>query len=658
MLRICLRPQFLHSFIERPYRYNIAASMVIQPRLIATSGPLQGEVLPLVKGDISVGRGEGVTITIDHMSVSRQHCVFVFDGETCTVRDNGSTNGTLVNGVPIDQRVLQHGDRISVGYSTFLFLLHDDKPESPSTDVTLTDITIDDTATMELRGADASYLHPAKALAGADGRAIRAFDVLVKLSTIGPASQSLQALQEETLRLLMDEISSESGAIILTGGHAERILSTFGRRVDGGQGVEVSQTVLSKVLKDKTALLTNQALDVLPDAQSLIDNQTRSLLCVPMLSGDRVYGAIYMTAHRLNTRFDEFHLQLLTAAAALLAMPLERARQVEWLTSENQRLLADMDENHRLIGNSAAMKKLYDFISRAAPTGSTVLVRGESGTGKELVAHALHANSSRAKAPFVVVNCAALKGELLESELFGHEKGAFTSAIAQKKGKFEIADGGTIFLDEVAELAPELQVKILRVVQELEFERIGSNRPIKVDVRVIAATDRDLEEAIRQGRFRHELYYRLNVVSVETPPLRRRLEDIVPLANHFATRYASRYNSRIRGISPEAEAYLKQYNWPGNVRELQNAIERAVVLSDSDTILPEDLPECILDARPASANSPHGFHDSVREAKRQKIQNAIDQAGGNIAEAARILGVNRTYLHKLIRNLGLEFEGR
>jgi Nif-specific regulatory protein len=472
---------------------------------------------------------------------------------------------------------------------------------------------------------------------------------------MAPASQSLEALQEETLRLLMEEIPSESGVIILTGGSPERILSMFGRR-DGERRVEISQTVVSKVLREKTALLTNQVPDTLPNAKSLIDAETRALLCVPMISGDRVFGAIYMTASDLHSRFDEFHLQLLTAAAAILAMPLERARQVEWLTGENQRLLADMDQNYRLIGNSPPMKKLYDFISRAAPTDSTILIRGESGAGKELVAHAIHRNSPRAKAPFIVVNCAALKGDLLESELFGHEKGAFTSAIAQKKGKFEIADGGTIFLDEIAELAPELQVKLLRVLQELEFERIGGTRPIKVNVRVIAATDRDLEEAIRQGRFRHELYYRLNVVSIEAPPLRRRTEDIVPLANHFAHRYASRYNSRIQGISPEAEAYLKQYSWPGNVRELQNAIERAVVLSDSDRILPEDLPECILDARPSSPDSPHGFHQSVRDAKRQKIQNAIAQAGGNVAEAARLLGVNRTYLHKLIRNLGLDEE--
>jgi Nif-specific regulatory protein len=628
--------------------------MAAKPRLVATCGPLQGQTLELAESEVSLGRAGMVTFAIDHMSVSRKHCVFLREGDSFKIRDTDSLNGTLVNGIHVEEQRLKHGDSVTVGNSTFLFLIHDD--DLASNDVRLTDLPIDSTVTVELRKEDAAYLDPARALAGADTRAIEAFDVLLKLGTAVQATHSLSALQEEVLQVLMEAISAETGAVVLTGGSADQILSMFGRRADGGRSVPVSNTVLSKVLRTRTALLNNNASESLSDARSLVDAQTRSLLCVPLVSGDRVYGALYLTSTgHFRASFDEFHLQLLTAATALLAMPLEKARQVEWLTQENQRLQADIDEDRRLIGNSEAMKRLYGFIARVASTDSTVLVRGESGTGKELVAHAIHRAGPRAKAPFVVVNCAALKGELLESDLFGHEKGAFTSAIAQKKGKFEIADGGTVFLDELAELALDLQVKLLRVLQEREFERIGGTRPIKVNVRVIAATDRDLEGAIRQGRFRHELYYRLNVVAIECPPLRGHPEDIVPLANHFASLYASRYNSAIRGISPEAQTCLKQYDWPGNVRELQNAIERAVVLGDSEIILPEDLPESILDShRPASPTSPPRFHDSVREAKRERIQNAIHEAGGNVAEAARLLGVNRTYLHRLIRNLGIE----
>ena len=627
--------------------------MATQPRLVGTSGPLQRQTLLLVGKEVTLGRGDSATYTIDHMSVSRRHCEIQTDGNTFTVRDAGSTNGTLVNGVRVQERVLQHGDSIALGTSTFLFLLDEEGPSSPANEVTLTDLAIDSTSTMELREDKASYLKPSTALAGADARAVRAFDILLGLATSAQASQNLAALQEQTLKLLMEQIPAEAGVLVLTSGDPDQISSMFGRSKDGNEDIHVSRTVLAKVLKERTGILNNDVLEVGTEAHSLTGTDTRSLLCVPLVSGNRSYGAIYLTARKPRA-FDEFQLQLLTAAAAVVTMPLEKARQVEWLTGENRRLNADIDENRRLIGNSDAMKKLYDFIARVAPTGSTVLIRGESGTGKELVAQAIHRNSSRASAPFIVVNCAVLKGELLESELFGHEKGSFTSAVAQKKGKFEIADGGTIFLDEVAELAPELQVKLLRVLQEFEFERVGGTRPIKVNVRIIAATDRDLEEAMRQAKFRHELYYRLNVVSIESPALRRRRDDIVPLANYFVARYAGLYNSRVHGISPDAEDCLKRYDWPGNVRELQNAIERAVVLGDSELILPDDLPECILDVRPVSADSADDFHGSVREAKRHKIQDALKQAGGNVAEAARILGVNRTYLHRLIRNLGLE----
>jgi Nif-specific regulatory protein len=296
------------------------------------------------------------------------------------------------------------------------------------------------------------------------------------------------------------------------------------------------------------------------------------------------------------------------------------------------------------------------MIARLAPTDSTVLIRGESGTGKELAARALHRNSARAGRAFVALNCAAITETLLESELFGHERGAFTGALAQKKGKLEVADGGTLFLDEVGELAPTLQAKLLRVLQEREFERVGGTRTLKVDVRIIAATNKDLQQAISTGAFRPDLFYRLNVVSFEMPSLRERREDISVLAAHFVRKYAQKFKRRVSGLSPEATECLRAYDWPGNVRELENAIEHAVVLGSTDTILPEDLPDSVLDAAPPTpaGRTVAPYHEAIKQAKRQLIVRAFEQAAGSYTEAARLLGVHPNYLHRLIRNLDLK----
>jgi Nif-specific regulatory protein len=332
----------------------------------------------------------------------------------------------------------------------------------------------------------------------------------------------------------------------------------------------------------------------------------------------------------------------------------ENARHVERLEDENQRLKAEINIEHNMVGESAPMRTVYRFVSRVASTDSTVLITGESGTGKELVARAIHRNSPRVQKPFVAINCAALTETLLESELFGHEKGAFTGALQQKKGKLEVADGGTVFLDEMGELAPALQAKLLRVLQEREFERVGGTRSVRIDVRVIAATNRDLTESVKTGAFRQDLYYRLNVVSIEMPPLRERRDDIPLLASYFAARAGERSKRHVLGVSPEARACLVNYEWPGNVRELENAIERAVVLGSSDFILPEDLPEAVLETVQPAGVTIAQYHEAVSEAKRQVILRAVEQAGGNYTEAAKLLGVHPNYLHRLIRNMNLK----
>jgi transcriptional regulator with PAS, ATPase and Fis domain len=300
------------------------------------------------------------------------------------------------------------------------------------------------------------------------------------------------------------------------------------------------------------------------------------------------------------------------------------------------------------------MKQVREVLARVAPTGSTVLILGETGTGKELAARAVHASSSRSGGPFLAVNCAALTEALLESELFGHERGAFTGAIAQKKGKFEIADGGTVFLDEVAELTLPIQAKLLRFLEERQFERLGGTRPIRIDVRLIAATNKNLEEAIRAGRFREDLFYRLHVISVTMPALRERTEDVPLLASFFVARHASKLNRKISGFSPKAHARLASYEWPGNVRELSNVIERAVVLSEGDVLGPEDLPESLLEAEDAGETALSPYHEALNETKRRLIRDAVESAGGNYTEAAKRLGLHPNYLHRLVRNLGMK----
>lgn len=351
----------------------------------------------------------------------------------------------------------------------------------------------------------------------------------------------------------------------------------------------------------------------------------------------------------LQLSFDENELELLEALDDMQ----ENTHESQSLSHRRQCVNVSAPLRHNMIGQSKRMLDIYEFISKVAPTDSTVLIYGESGTGKELAARAIHQNSQRADEPFIAINCAALVETLLESELFGHEKGAFTGATTQKKGKFEIANGGTVFLDELGELAPLLQAKLLRVLQEQQFERVGSTRSIQVDIRLIAATNRDLLQAVAEGSFRKDLYYRLNVVSFEMPPLRDHREDVMPLANYFIAKFKHKSTRQVSGISVAAQAYLLDYHWPGNVRELENVIERAVVLGNADVILLEDLPKSLIESEPKSNASLTTISDGVKESKKYLILKAIDQASGNYTEAAKLLGVHPNHLHRLVRTMNL-----
>jgi Nif-specific regulatory protein len=328
---------------------------------------------------------------------------------------------------------------------------------------------------------------------------------------------------------------------------------------------------------------------------------------------------------------------------------LERKR----LKREFQTLVEEVDERHRMVvGNSVRMKRALDVAKKGAASKSTMLLLGESGTGKEIFARAIHNWSDRKEKPFIAINCVGLSKELLGSQLFGHEKGAFTGALELKKGKMELAHGGTVFLDEVGDISTELQTK-LRFLQEREFERVGGTQPIRVDVRIIAATNRDLTSAVREGHFREDLYYRLNVVPLTLPPLRERREDIPALANYFLTRSALETRKAFTGITEEALQRLMAYGWPGNVRELANMIENAVVMGQGPELTVQDLPAKVGSTVPEILQDGFSYHKAIDDYRRALIERTLAQTQGNRAEAAKILGLQRTYLARLIKDLGI-----
>ena len=632
----------------------------MQPRLLVIAGPSKDSTIPLPDGEATLGRDPTNAVAVADASVSRKHCLLRRgeDGRF-QIKDLDSRNGTLVNGLAVKEQWLRHGDEIATGDSVFLFLVEDEGKAVPASRVEF-DESHPTAETKLIHPREVVYLQPDRLLRElpATSQVARNLSALLKISRVVHAIRDLEELQAQLLDLIFEVVPAGRGAILLAEGAGQEFSSLYARTRQAGQPqlVRVSRTIARQVMKEDVAILGVDipASGVLRDVESLVASEVRSLLCVPLTVFQRVIGCIYLDSTNAANRFHEDHLQLMAAVAGISAVALDNARRLQWLEQENQRLTTEVRQEQSLVGEGARIKEIFQFLGRVAPTESTVLIEGESGTGKELAARALHRNSPRGSKPFVAINCAAIPESLLESDLFGHERGAFTGAAVLKKGRLEVADGGVVFLDEIGELAPALQVKLLRVLQEREFERVGGTHPIKVDIRLIAATNRDLDEAVRKGEFRQDLYYRLAVVKLTMPPLRERREDIPMLARHFVQKYAKRSKVKAKPLSREAMAALVNYEWPGNVRELENAIERALVMGSSDAVLLEDLPESLLEQESAAEMHEGKYHASLKELKKQLIVDAVEQTRGNYVEAAGILGVHPNYLHRLIRNLGLK----
>ena len=384
-----------------------------------------------------------------------------------------------------------------------------------------------------------------------------------------------------------------------------------------------------------------------------------TVICVPAVAGKRISGIVGIGIDRSRDLDAIEKVTLIAASMIAQTMRIEHAirGEREKLREENLHLKQELKERYNftnIVGNSNPMKLVYEQISQVAKSNATVLLRGESGTGKEMIANAIHYNSLRSKKPFIKINCAAIPETLIESELFGHEKGAFTGAERLKKGRFELADGGTLFLDEIGDLPIQTQIKLLRVLQEREFERIGGTETIRSNIRLVTATNKNLEEAIANGDFREDLYYRLNVFSIFLPPLRERRSDILLLAEHFLEKYEIEHNKRIRRISTPAIDMLMSYHFPGNVRELENAIERAVLVCDTNVIHGHHLPPTLQTAEVSGTVTDLTFASAVAAFERDLIQDALKSTKGNVAKAARSLDTTQRILGYKIKRHGID----
>ena len=641
-----------------------------------------GDVYPLTPGQTcSLGRAASNRIVLKDDLCSREHAeVSAADGRW-RVRDLNSLNGTRLNGVAFEgERELAPNDEVQVGHTRFLFVEDMGQlPDLPSGD------DRPDGVAIKKRLGQTRFLTPVPPTpAAAEGVTTagtpprhalsRDLSLLYRLALDMASAVTYDELCRIVLDALLEAIPAEVGAILTTAPDVAG--DGAGAGTTAGRGAElevtahrhrdpsvrsytrVSEYVSNEVLAGREAIL---AEDVARDRhlrnrESLSVLGATSLICAPVLHGGLVQGLIHLYCTDPHRALDAEDLEFAVAVAKQLGAAVHQLRLQQSLSAENRSLKDQLHVESELVGSSPAVRELETRIGRVAGTNACCLIRGESGSGKELVARAVHYSSPRKDGPFICLNCAALTETLLESELFGHERGSFTGATEKKVGKFEAAHRGTIFLDEIGEMAVGAQAKLLRVLEGHPFERVGGGAAIKVDVRVVAATNQPLEEAVREGRFRRDLFFRLQVVEIRVPPLRERKSDVPLLAEHFLRRFVRETGRKVRGFTPAALAKMEEYHWPGNVRELRNVVERAVALGLGPVFDAGDIWLSSLEASAtaASAGPPPYQPLPLEEVEKQHILRTLTHTDWNKSQAAAILNIERSTLDRKIKTYGLK----
>src|SRR4051812_7788093 len=505
---------------------------------------------------------------------------------------------------------------------------------------------------------------------GTDTREARRLATLLEMSQALSGTLNLKASLHRVLEILGKRHGAIRSIVTLLGEEGDLYVEAADGLDDLGQTVRyrVGEGITGHVVESSKPIVVprvSREPDFLHRAsrRSELSREELSFVCVPILINRKAVGALGVDLRFKAERDFDSSVKFMGVVASMIAQALKVQRAVEderrRLLAENTHLRQELRERYdfsNIIGTSGPVREMYEQIAQVAKTNTTVLIRGESGTGKELIAHAIHYNSLRAKKPFVKVSCAALPDTLIESELFGHEKGAFTGADARKKGRFELAEGGTLFLDEIGDINLNTQIKLLRVLQEREFERLGGTETIRANVRLIAATNRDLEKAISDGTFREDLYYRLNVFTIFVPPLRDRKADLLLLADHFLEKLSREHHKIIKRISTPAIDMLMSYHWPGNVRELENALERAVLVCDGQVIHAHHLPPSLQTAESSGTVTRVSLRDAVDAYEKDIIQDTLKTTRGNRAKAARLLDTTERVLNYKVRQLAVDYQ--